>query len=77
MIQTETIVLDGRTLIHTYSDEGRFVVRDGVSYDEAYDPAELGRTYIEGDLIPQDEEEPEEEPTAEEILNILLGGEGA
>lgn len=79
MIQIESAFIDGRMFIHTYSDEQRYVVRNGVSYVEAYDPPQFNRTYTEGDPIPPEElppqEEEPEEPTVEEILNILLGGE--
>ena len=68
MIRTETLTINGKDFTRTYSDSGRYVVRDGVSYDEAIDPAELGRTYAEGDLIPVDGDE------AGEVLDILLGG---
>ena len=67
IVQTHFDV-NGRDFIRTTSDAGRYVVRDGVSYEEACDPAEFGRTYTEGEPMPTDEGE------AEEILNILLGG---
>ena len=67
MIVQEHFDVNGRDFIRTYSDSGRYVVRDGAEYSEACDPAELGRTYTEGDLMPVDEGE------AEEILNIILG----
>lgn len=51
MIQTETVKYGERELIRTYSDEGRYVVRDGISYNEAIDPPNAGRTYTEGDII--------------------------
>ena len=51
MIQTETFYINGREFTRTYSDSNRYVVRDGISYGEACDPAEFGRTYTEGDLI--------------------------
>jgi hypothetical protein len=38
---------DGTILIRTYSDSGYMVERDGVMYDEAIDPIEFGREYIE------------------------------
>lgn len=65
MIKTETI----NNLMHTWSDKGMkihggFPIGD---YDEAYDPIELGRTYVETD-IPI-----ETEADAEEIVNILTG----
>ena len=56
-------------LIHTYSDAG-FKIHGGfpeADYDDAYDPIELGRTYVETD-IPI-----ESETTAEELLEILTG----
>ena len=65
MIKTEII----NNLVHTWSDIG-MKIHGGFpegDYDEAYDPIELGRTYIETD-IPI-----ESEATAEEIVNILTG----
>lgn len=61
MIKYDPIVVEGRDFIHAWSDEGRYVVSDetGVPYTDAYDPAGLGRTYHEGDLIPVEPEEPE------------------
>lgn len=40
---------DGVVLNRTYSDTGMKIERDGVIYDEAIDPAELGRYYTETD----------------------------
>lgn len=68
MIRTETHTIDGREFIRTYSDAGRYVVRDGISYDEAWDPAEFGRTYTEGDLIPETDATPEDILAAMEEL---------
>ena len=68
MIVQEHFDVNGRDFIRTTSDEGRYVVRDGVEYSEACDPAEYGRTYTEGELMPDDD------TTAEEIVNILTGG---
>jgi hypothetical protein len=67
MIRQEHFEINGRDFIRTTSDARHYVVRDGVSYSEACDPAEFGRTYTEGDLMPVEEGE------AEEILNIILG----
>ena len=72
MIVTETYELNGRQFVRTYSDANRYVVRDGVAYSEANDPAAFGRTYTEGELMPQEEIE----ANAEEILGIILGGDG-
>lgn len=70
MIVTENFKVGERDFIRTYSNANRYVVRDGVSYSEACDPAEFGRTYTEGDLMPVDDAE------AAEILDIILGGDG-
>ena len=67
MIVQEHFDVNEIDFIRTYSDDGRYVVRDGTSYSEACDPAEYGRTYTEGDVMKND-------ATAEEILNILTGG---
>lgn len=40
---------DGVVLNRTYSDKGMMIERDGARYDEAIDPAELNRQYIETD----------------------------
>lgn len=66
MIKTEVYSLGGMSITKTWSDDGRYVVRDGISYDEANDPTELGRTYTEGEYF--------EDPDPEEALSILLGG---
>lgn len=68
MIKQEHFTVGERDFIRTYSDANRYVVRDGISYSEACDPAETGRTYTEGELMP------EYETTAEELLDILTGG---
>ena len=66
MIKTETVMIGNREFIHTYSDANKYIVRDGVEYGEAYDPADLNREYTEGNYI-------EGEETLEEILGILTG----
>ena len=70
MIKTETLTIDGRDFIRTYSDSGRYVVRDGVAYEEAIDPAEFGRAYTEGDVIQM--EDPTDEDYAQ-IGRIMMG----
>lgn len=55
MIVTENFKVGERDFIRTYSNSGRYVVRDGIEYSEACDPAEFGRQYTEGDLMPDDE----------------------
>lgn len=51
MIRTEYYETrpDGVVLNRTYSDIGMMIERDGVRYEEAIDPAELNRQYIETD----------------------------
>ena len=66
MIKTEALTIGTKAFIRTYSDAGRYVVREGVEYSEAIDPAAFGRTYTEGDLI-------EDNATADELLDILTG----
>lgn len=66
MIRTE---IKGN-IIRTWSDLG-VKIHGGfpeADYDEVYDPVDSGRTYVETDI-------PIEEPTAEEIVNILVGDE--
>lgn len=46
MLNIETVTINGREFTHTWSDTYT-VERDGVEYDEAYDPAEFGRVYTE------------------------------
>lgn len=71
MIKTETVTINEKQFIRTYSDS-KYMIHGGSpesDYAEAVDPAELGRVYIETDIpIEYDTE-------AEEILDILLGGE--
>lgn len=69
MIVQEHFDVSGRDFVRTYSDAGRYVVRDGESYSEACDPAEFGRTYTEGELMPPEDIAAQ----AEEVLNILMG----
>lgn len=69
MIQTETITINDKQYTRTYSDRG-MMIHGGVpegNYDEAVDPAELGRVYTETEIPIEGETE------AEEILNILTG----
>lgn len=42
---------DGVSLVRTYSDAGKMIERDGVVYEEAIDPEDSGRVYVET-LIP-------------------------
>ena len=53
-IETETI--NGKIFIHTYSDIGMKLERDGELYDDAYDLVELDRDYTETNIPIQQEE---------------------
>lgn len=53
----EHFTVNGRDFVRTYSDAGRYVVGGSPEdlYIEATDPADLNRTYIEGDIIADDD----------------------
>lgn len=73
MIVTEYCMTrrDGVVLVRTYSDEGKYIERDGEMYEEAIDPENTERVYREtDDNIPVDEE-----LSAMEALKIITGGE--
>lgn len=71
MIRTETYKLNGRQFTRTWSDDDRYILGGEPygQYTEANDPTEFGRTYVEGDKIP------DVEITEEDALNILMGVE--
>lgn len=72
MIIQENFYIGNKQFTKTYSDR-KVLIHGGMpdgDYEEAVDPAEFGRTYIETD-IPIDNEE----ATAEEIVDILTGEE--
>lgn len=69
-IVTETFYINNREFTRTYSNANRYVVRDGIEYDEANDPSEFGRTYTEGRLKTDDQIQAD----AQEIVDILTGG---
>lgn len=56
MIVTETLTINKKPFVKTYSDYGYMVERDGVRYVEAIDPAEFNRQYIETDEFINGEE---------------------
>ena len=66
---------DGVVLNRTYSDKGMMIERDGVRYDEAIDPAELNRQYIETDEPIEDDADPNETAMKEKAAayDILMG----
>ena len=60
---------DGVRLFRTYSDEGKQIIQNetGIVYDEAIDVEDAPYTYSESDESV--------ELSAEQILDIILGGE--
>ena len=52
MLYIETVTIGGRQYRRTYSDTYK-IARDGVEYDEAIDPIDIDRTYIETDTPKQ------------------------
>lgn len=73
MIITEKVTIRNRDFIRTYSDEGRYVVRDGVSYSEAIDPLDSGRVYTEGDIMPEEATDMSEVEAKAKAYDILVG----
>ena len=79
MIKIETITINGRTLVRTYSDANLMIRQDvtGNIYSEAVDPVGSGRTYTETDT-PIEQTEDDRVAQLEEdskALKILLGKE--
>lgn len=70
MIKTETITINDRAFVRTYSDANRMIKQDGTGamYSEAIDPADSGRTYTETDELIEGETDTEDYKTAFEIL---------
>lgn len=69
MIIEEFFELNGVSHVRRYSDRNVMIAaEDGVEYEVAEDLVSVGKVYHETETpVPQDE------PDAEEILNILMG----
>lgn len=69
MIVTEKLTINGKAFVKTYSDEGRDIIQNetGNVYSEAIDVENAPYTYTESDE--------DVELTAEEALELILGGE--
>lgn len=68
MIHTEIITIDGAEYQRTWADSGAVQnIVTGETYNDAIDPLDSGRTYIEVDC--------EDEASAEDIIKILTGYE--
>ena len=70
MIKTETVTINNRTLVHTYSDANLMIKQDGTGalYSEAYDPVDNERTYTETDEEIPTEADGADDKTAFEII---------
>ena len=73
MIITENVTIRSRDFIRTYSDENRYVVRDGVSYSEAIDPIGTNRVYTEGEIMPEETNDMTEVEAKAKAYDILVG----
>ena len=73
MIKVEQFYIGERLFNRVYSDAGRYVVRDGVSYSEACEPAEFNREYTEGELMPEEERDISTLESKAEAYDILMG----
>ena len=74
MIQIEERYINNIKFRYTYSDIHHYIERDGFLYEEAYDPWDLSRTYIETDIPIEDpEDESDEENEYAEAGKILMG----
>lgn len=49
MKKKDIVQIGNETFVHTYSDKGCKLERDGDLYDDAFDLVELGREYTETD----------------------------
>lgn len=69
MIKTETVYIDRRKFVHTYSDDGHALLQDGTGlvFDDAYDHVSNLHTYTETGEA--------KEITDSEALAIITGGE--
>ena len=74
MIKTETLMINGKEYIRTYSDSNMQIRRDdtGAMYDEAVDPVDTGRTYTETD-VPIVEYYTDETEAKARAYEILMG----
>lgn len=51
MIKKEIVTINGNTFTKTFSDNGFYIVRNGILYKEAYDPILISREYKESDKL--------------------------
>lgn len=72
-IITEKATINGVEFMRTYSDNGMMIERDGVRYDEAYDPMKSGRVYTETDVPIAATETMTEDEQYTQAGRILMG----
>jgi hypothetical protein len=72
VIVTESYELNGIAMTKTYSNIHHYVERYGVKYEEAHDPARLGRTYTESgdEIVVEFEDELAETKAALNVLGV-------
>ena len=70
MIKNETVTMNNRTFVRTYSDANMMIKQDGTGavYAEAYDPVGSGRTYTETEEEIATEADSADYKTAFEII---------
>lgn len=56
MIIVENIIINGKEFMKTYSDNNKYIEREGIKYLEAIDPIDSKREYIETDVDIETEE---------------------
>ena len=56
MIVAESVVINNKQFTKTYSDENKYIECDDVRYSEAFDLADIERTYTETDIEIENEE---------------------
>jgi hypothetical protein len=75
-IKRDSTTIDGRAFVRTYSDANMHVMRDGVLYQDALDPAEYAdaRVYVESD-VPLEQETTTDNDAYALAGRIMLGEE--
>lgn len=73
-IKREATTIDGSAFVRTYSDAGMCVMRDGVLYQDALDPAEYAdaRVYTESN-VPLDQETAADDDAYALAGRIMMG----
>lgn len=77
MITTETVIINDKTFIKTYSNTGFYIDRDGAQYSEAIDPIEFSseRIYTETNIPIEEDEISSEIEQKAQAWDALVGEE--